>query len=136
MTNLIPRESMTVNNRKESSCHIRPNGKVKNCPRFQLDRIICLLCVYICHYIFPFYYLDIYFYFFKFISNNKCPNNKKEIYNDKYKHTRDRLFGLVFNATMNKSQIKLYHTFVVLYLFYYTFIVFASINFRGPYRSL
>jgi hypothetical protein len=26
-----------------------------------LDRIICLLCVYICHYIFPFYYLDIFF---------------------------------------------------------------------------
>ena len=25
----------------------------------------------------------------------KCPNNKKEIYNDKYKHTRDRLFGLL-----------------------------------------
>ena len=25
---------------------------------------------------------------------NKCPNNKKEIYNDKYRHTRDRLFGL------------------------------------------
>jgi hypothetical protein len=24
----------------------------------------------------------------------KCPNNKKEIYNDKYSHTRDRLFGL------------------------------------------
>jgi hypothetical protein len=29
-----------------------------------LDRIICLLCVYICHYIFPFYYLDILFYSF------------------------------------------------------------------------
>jgi hypothetical protein len=26
---------------------------------------------------------------------NKYPNNKKEIYNGKYKHTRDRLFGLV-----------------------------------------
>jgi len=24
----------------------------------------------------------------------KCSNNKKEIYNDKYRHTRDRLFGL------------------------------------------
>ena len=24
----------------------------------------------------------------------KCPNNKKEIYNDKYRHTRNRLFGL------------------------------------------
>ena len=29
-----------------------------------LDRIICLLCVYICHYIFPFYYLDIFSFFF------------------------------------------------------------------------
>ena len=26
-----------------------------------LDRIICLLCVYICHYIFPFYYLEFFF---------------------------------------------------------------------------
>jgi hypothetical protein len=50
------------------------------------------LCVYICHYIFPFYYLDI---FFSATLKKKCPNNKKEIYNDKYKHTRDRLFGLV-----------------------------------------
>jgi len=28
------------------------------------------------------------------IKKKKCPNNKKEIYNDKYRHTRDRLFGL------------------------------------------
>jgi hypothetical protein len=28
-----------------------------------------------------------------------CPNNKKEIYNDKYRHTRDRLFGL-FKASV------------------------------------
>jgi hypothetical protein len=26
----------------------------------------------------------------------KCPNDKKQIYNDKYKHTRDRLFGLLY----------------------------------------
>ena len=32
-----------------------------------LDRIICLLCVYICHYIFPFYYLDIFFNYFFFL---------------------------------------------------------------------
>ena len=44
-----------------------------------VDRIICLLCVYICHYIFPFYYLDIYFYYFFFLKKEKCPNNKKEI---------------------------------------------------------
>ena len=30
-----------------------------------------------------------------FLTNKKkCPNNKKEMYNDKYRHTRDRLFGL------------------------------------------
>ena len=29
------------------------------------------------------------------VSKKKCPNNKKEIYNDKYRHTRDRLFGLL-----------------------------------------
>ena len=28
------------------------------------------------------------------LKNPKCPNNKKEIYSDKYRHTRDRLFGL------------------------------------------
>jgi hypothetical protein len=32
-------------------------------PTLYLDQIICLLCVYICHYIFPFYYLDIFFFF-------------------------------------------------------------------------
>jgi hypothetical protein len=41
--------------------------------------------------------LDIYLFLFlsaKKKKKKKCPNNKKEIYNDKYKHTRDRLFGL------------------------------------------
>ena len=53
------------------------------------------MCVYICHYIFPVYYLDILFLFlFSWQTKKKCPNNKKEIYNDKYRHTRDRLFGL------------------------------------------
>ena len=42
----------------------------------------------------------------------KCPNNKKKIYNDKYRHKRDRLFGLLFtherlglwaNCTFNSS---------------------------------
>ena len=56
--------------------------------RMPLDRIICLLCVYICHHIFPFYYLYIFFSALgvageKRTKNNKCPNNKKEIYNDK-----------------------------------------------------
>ena len=63
-----------------------------------LDRIICLLCVYICHYIFPFYYLDIYIFFFsatviirsillsdqrlvnlKYIVNNYCPINYSSV---------------------------------------------------------
>ena len=34
-----------------------------------LDRIICLLCVYICHYIFSFYYLDIFFFFPFFLTH-------------------------------------------------------------------
>ena len=33
--------------------------------------------------------------FRKYCVKKKCPNNKKEIYNDKYRHTRDRLFGLL-----------------------------------------
>ena len=37
-----------------------------------LDRIICLLCVYICHYIFSFYYLDIYF-------DTVCQKKKKNV---------------------------------------------------------
>jgi hypothetical protein len=53
-----------------------------------IDRIICLLCVYICHYIFPFYYLTIYYYYLK--------KKKKIIVRQKaLKHTRDRLFGKV-----------------------------------------
>ena len=39
--------------------------------------------------------MDIFF----FDTQNKCPNNKKEIYKDKYRHTRDRLFGL-FKASV------------------------------------
>jgi hypothetical protein len=27
----------------------------------------------------------------------KSPNNKKDIFNDKYRHTRDRLFGLLYD---------------------------------------
>jgi hypothetical protein len=40
--------------------------------------------------VFPFYYLDI---FFLDTQKKICPNNKKDIYNDKYRHTSDRLFG-------------------------------------------
>ena len=66
-----------------------------------LDRIICLLYVYICHYIFPFYYLDIYFILFLFSekmkikNNNKCPNNKKEIYNDNSIKRASYPFGII-----------------------------------------
>ena len=45
------------------------------------------------------------FFFFCFFfetqcPKKKCPNNNKEIYNDKYRHTRDRLFGLVYPLTV------------------------------------
>ena len=36
------------------------NGVNKNISPSSIDWIICLLCVYICHYIFSFYYLDIF----------------------------------------------------------------------------
>jgi hypothetical protein len=45
---------------------------------------------------------------------NKFPNNKKEIYNDKYRHTRDRLFGLWFHQIHTKTDI--YHTVTHLYI--------------------
>ena len=32
-------------------------------------------------------------------TKKKRPTNKKEIYNDKYKHTRDRLFGVMVQGT-------------------------------------
>jgi hypothetical protein len=35
---------------------------------------------------------------------NKCPNNKKEIYNDKYRHKRDILFGLVKQISSSSHQ--------------------------------
>ena len=35
----------------------------------------------------------------------KCPNNKKEIYNDKYKQTRDSLFGLHESMSINRLNI-------------------------------
>jgi hypothetical protein len=44
-----------------------------------LDWIICLLCVYICHYIFPFYYLDILFFFLH--------RQKALLYKSSRKHT-------------------------------------------------
>jgi hypothetical protein len=31
------------------------------------------------------------------VSKKKCPNYEKEIYNDKYRHIRERLFGLHLN---------------------------------------
>ena len=64
-----------------------------------IDRIICLLCVYICHYIFPFYHLDIFFF---------LPNvTIKQKYNDKYRHTRDRFFGLCYILPIYSSDAML-----------------------------
>jgi hypothetical protein len=33
--------------------------------------------------------------FRKYCVKKKCSNNKKEIYDDKYRHTRNRLFGIL-----------------------------------------
>ena len=37
-------------------------------------------------------------------NKKKCPNDKKEIYNDKYKHTRDKLFVLYF-IVLNRGRV-------------------------------
>jgi hypothetical protein len=65
-----------------------------------IDRIICLLCVYICHYIFPFI---IWTFFFFFLPNVTI----KRKYNDKYRHTRDRLFGLCYILPIYSSDAML-----------------------------
>ena len=55
------------------------------------------MCLYLSLYISFLLFEHLFISFFICQKNNKkinkCPNNKKEIY-DKYKHTRDRLFGL------------------------------------------
>jgi hypothetical protein len=45
------------------------------------------------------YFLFIIWTFFLDTQKKICSNNKKEIYNDKYRHTRDRVFGL-FKASV------------------------------------
>ena len=67
---------------------------------------LSLVCLYLSLYISflsfgHFYYFWHNFFFFKNVQiikrkyqKKKCPNIKKEIYNDKYRHTRYRLFGL------------------------------------------
>jgi hypothetical protein len=50
----------------------------------------------------------------------KYPNNKKEIYNDKYRHTRDRLFGL--------GVVQLVTLFLGKYSLLYNFTRLASIS--------
>jgi hypothetical protein len=52
---------------------------------FTLDRIICLLCLYICHYIFPFYYLDIFFIFIFILFDTL--RQKALLYKSSRKHT-------------------------------------------------
>ena len=34
-----------------------------------------------------------------------CPNNKKKIYNDKYRHTRDRLLDLMSHMPDGKEHL-------------------------------
>ena len=64
-----------------------------------LDRIICLLCAYICHYIFPFYCLDIYYFFNSVWQKKKRKIMNVQIMKRKYTmtniNTQDRLFGLL-----------------------------------------
>ena len=45
-------------------------------------------------YAFYYFYIIVLSVFVCQKKKKKCPNNKKEIYNDKYGHRRDRLFGL------------------------------------------
>ena len=66
---------------------------------------LSLVCLYLLLYIsFLLPYLDIFFGFF-FFFGHRCPNNKKEIYNDKYRHTRDRLFSL-HNPNTSGSKVR------------------------------
>ena len=41
-----------------------------------------------------------YYYYIVMLSVSVCQNNKKEIYNYKYRHTRDRLFGLANDVSL------------------------------------
>jgi hypothetical protein len=75
--------------------------------QFTLDRIICLLCVYICHW----------HYICTMWQKKKCPNNEKEICNDKYKSTRDRLFGLRLHSTL----LAVFDQYGAILFFYATF---------------
>ena len=70
-----------------STVTIRPNN-------------LFLVCLYLSLYI-SFLLFGHFFHFFFSVSKlkkkKKCQNNKKEIYNDKYRHTRDKLFGLGYH---------------------------------------
>ena len=47
--------------------------------------------------LYAFYYFYIVVLSVSVCQKKKIPNNKKEIYNDKYRHTKDRLFGLIYD---------------------------------------
>ena len=60
---------------------------------------LSLVCLYLSLYISFLLFGHFFLFFWLCVSQNKelklkFPNNKKEIYNDKNRHTRDRLFGL------------------------------------------
>ena len=54
---------------------------------------LSFVCLYLSLYI-SFSIFGHFFFFFWHTENKICPNYKKEIYNDKYRYTKDRLFGL------------------------------------------
>ena len=55
---------------------------------------LSLVCLYLSFKIYISFFIIWTFFF------HLCRNNKKEIYNDKYKHTRDRLFGIGLELTI------------------------------------
>jgi hypothetical protein len=61
--------------------------------------IVCLyLSLYISILLFGHFFFDT-----QLFQKKNVQNNKKEIYNDKYRHTRDRLFGLSMAPMISRS---------------------------------
>ena len=72
-------------------------GRVNAILQMNRPNNLSLVCLYLTLYISFLLFGHLFFVFLVFWTHcvkKKCPNNKKEIYNDKYRHTRDRLFGL------------------------------------------
>jgi hypothetical protein len=63
----------------------------------------------------------------KLFNLKNLPNNKKEIYNDKYRHTRDRLFGLAIRV-FRSIQLNLDECCILCFCLWYTNILITAIN--------